>query len=316
MDGQIDPTQETIVAKNRSRILQGTPPISDPWIGKVLAGVRLESLLSEGGMGHVYTGWHEKEGRRVAIKIIRERMRKNPFFMRQFQKEANAIVALDHPGIVRCVDCRMEQGRPYFVMDLIEGLPLNEFLGAYSQLGLLLPLHIVERILQSVAAGLEHAHERGVLHLDIKPGNIMLQSDQMAVDPGGPIAQDLRGAHTDFGLARMRDKLQKDPQERFFMGTPGYASPELIRGEDLDTRSDVYSLGAVLYELLAGELPFKAQNGDPISVLRQHLTRELPPISGLSPEMYELLLLAMAKDPSNRTPSAMALADRFHTLVQ
>ena len=100
------------------------------------------------------------------------------------------------------------------------------------------------------------------------------------------------------------------------MGTPGYASPELIRGEDLDTRSDVYSLGVVLYEMLAGELPFKAQNGDPISVLRQHLTRELPPISGLSPEMYELLLLAMAKDPSNRTPSVMALADRFHTLVQ
>ena len=139
MDGQIDPTQETIVAKNRSRILKGTPPISDPWIGKVLAGVRLESLLSEGGMGHVYTGWHEKEGRRVAIKIIRERMRKNPFFMRQFQKEANAIVALDHPGIVSCMDCRMEQGRPYFVMDLIEGLPLNDFLGAYSQLGVNTP---------------------------------------------------------------------------------------------------------------------------------------------------------------------------------
>jgi len=80
-------------------------------------------------MGHVYTGWHEKEGRRVAIKIIRGRLRRNPFFMRQFQKEANAIVALDHPGIVRCVDCRMEQGRPFFVMGLIEGLPLNEYLG-------------------------------------------------------------------------------------------------------------------------------------------------------------------------------------------
>ena len=224
MDGQIDPIPETVVAKNESRIPGDKTSRADPWIGKVLAGVRLESLLSEGGMGHVYTGWHEKEGRRVAIKVIRERMRKNPFFMRQFMKEANAIVALDHPGIVRCIDCGMAQGRPFFVMDLIEGLPLNEFLGAHSQRGLLLPLHVIDQILQSVAAGLEHAHERNVLHLDIKPGNIMLQSDEMEVNPDDPIPQDLQAVLTDFGLARMGDKLQQDPQERYFL-EPRVTSP-------------------------------------------------------------------------------------------
>jgi serine/threonine protein kinase len=101
-------------------------------------------------------------------------MRMNPFMMRQFEVDPNAIVAMDHPGIVRCVDSRMAQGRPYLVMDLIEGVVLSDYLAACSSRGLLLQLHVVARIISSIARGVDHAHSRGVLHLEIKPGNIVL----------------------------------------------------------------------------------------------------------------------------------------------
>jgi serine/threonine-protein kinase len=315
MESSYNNSNETVVSTGSSGKSLARHAKEDPWIGKKISGVLVETLVSEGGMGRVYSGWHEGEGRRVAVKFLNDRMRLNPFFMRQFQKEANAIVALDHPGIVRCVDCRMVRGRPYFVMDMIEGLPLHEFIQAYTLRGLLLPLHIIARIIQSVAAGLDHAHDRGVLHLDVKPGNIILQSESMEVAPNGPIPPDLSGVLTDFGLARMDGTLKREATPTYFMGTPGYASPELIRGEELDARADVYSLGAVLYEMLAGEQPFSPIDGDPISVLHQHLDQPLRRIERVPSEANNILEAALGKRPTGRQPSAGALAAQFQDVI-
>lgn len=311
-------SKETIVGSGWKDVDEGEGQVEkdDPWIGRVLSDVKIERLLSRGGMGAVYLGWHEKQKKSVAVKILHERMRMNPFFMKRFRKEADAIVNLDHPNIIRCVDCAVASGRPYFVMELVEGVSLDTIMEAYHRQGILLPMHIILQLSKSLAEAIDHSHERGVLHLDIKPGNIMLESDVLPVDPNKPIPPDLRGVLTDFGLARMGDQLKWDKEEQFFMGTPAYVSPEMILGEELDTRSDVYALGLVIYEMLAGEPPFPYQERASSEVLQDHLKTPPPWIIGVSRGLQAALFRAMAKEPDRRYSSAGDLVRALETEFQ
>ncbi len=227
----------------------------DDWIGKKVAQVRIDKLISRGGMAAIYLGWHEVEERSVAVKIMHAQIREDPLFQRRFQREAEAIARMQHPNIVHCLDCNVVQGRPYIIMDLLEGMPLHEYLRVIHGQGLLLPLHIVVGIVRSLASALDYAHGSGVLHLDVKPSNIDLESDTLPVDPFKPIPPDLKAVLTDFGLARMAGAMTQ-ATAGMFMGTPAYVSPEQIRGEPADLRADIYSFGVVIYELLEGQAPF------------------------------------------------------------
>jgi len=279
----------------------------DDWIGKSVAQVRIDKLISRGGMGGIYLGWHEVEERPVAVKIMHAQIREDLFFQRRFQREAEAIAGMQHPNIVHCLDCNVVQGRPYIIMDLLEGMPLHEYLRVIHGQGLLLPLHIVVGIVRSLASALDYAHESGVLHLDVKPSNIVLESDIMPVDPSRLIPPDLKAVLTDFGLARMADVMVQATAE-MFMGTPAYVSPEQIRGDSADLRSDIYSFGVVIYELLEGQAPFDPLKFSVKELLHKQLEGTPPPMQYTAREVERVVLRAMAKEPEKRYPSAGDLA--------
>lgn len=258
-------------------------------------------------MGAIYLGWHEVEKRPVAVKIMHAKIREAPYFQRRFQHEAEAIAGMQHPNIVHCLDCNVVQGRPYIIMDLLEGMPAHEYLRVIHGQGLLLPLHIVVGIVTSLASALDYAHESGVLHLDVKPSNIVLESDIMPVDPSRPIPPDLKAVLTDFGLARMAD-IMTQATAGMFMGTPAYVSPEQIRGDSADLRADIYSFGVVVYELLEGQAPF-----DPLELSVKELLHKQLEVSPRSmqytaPEVERVVLRAMAKEPEKRYTSAGEMA--------
>lgn len=279
----------------------------DDWIGKSVAQVRIDKLISRGGMGGIYLGWHEVEDRPVAVKIMHAQIREDPFFQTRFQREAEAIAGMQHPNIVHCLDCNVVEGRPYIIMDLLEGMPLHEYLRVIHGQGLLLPLHIVVGIVRSLASALDYAHESGVLHMDVKPSNIFLESDIMPVDPSRPIPPDLKAVLTDFGLARMADMMVQATAE-MFMGTPAYVSPEQIRGDSTDLRADIYSFGVVVYELLEGQAPFDPLKFSVEELLRKQLEESPPPMRNTAPEVERVVLRAMAKEPEKRYQSAGDMA--------
>jgi len=162
--------------------MAGTSPgETNSWIGRTVSGVRLERLLGRGGMAEVFLGHHLRLGRPVAVKILHARVREDPNLLKLLESEAAALTSMQHPNIVRCLDCNVVDGRPYIVLELLDGITLHDRLDQLSAEGLLPPLHVVERLIRSTADALDHAHARGVIHRDLKPANIMLLS------MGGPI---------------------------------------------------------------------------------------------------------------------------------
>lgn len=290
------------------------PESPDEWIGQVVSNVRIEKLLSRGGMGSIYMGWHQGEERPVAVKIMKDAMRMDPRFQKRFQREAQAIADMEHPNIVNCLDCDVVQGRPYIIMELLEGMPLDRYLRVLHAQGLLLPLHIVLGLTVSLASALDYAHAAGILHLDVKPSNIILQSEVMSVDPARPVPPDLKAVLTDFGLAQMAARGRQTTAVDF-MGTPAYASPELIRGERPDVRADVYSFGVVLYELLEGRPPFDPLTLTMAALLHSHLNDPPPEMRNTPPALAQTVRRALAKRPSERYPRAGVLAHAFERAV-
>ena len=265
--------------------------------GSVFAGHRIEGVAGRGGMGVVYRATHLALDHVVALKVISANLAGDARFRRRFADESRIAVSLRHPNVVQIHHAGEEDGLLFVTMDLIEGTDLR---GLLRREGTLEPEHAV-RIVEAVAAALDVAHARGLVHRDITPGNVLLE------ESGGVEHVYL----TDFGLARQIEATSGVTATGAFVGTLDYVAPEQIRGERVDARSDVYALGCVLFELLTGNPPFAARE-DKVAKMYAHLQEEASRLRVLRPDLPgELDLVvarALAKDPGERFPSAGDLA--------
>ena len=263
----------------------------DQYIGKMLDN-RYEILerIGTGGMAIVYKAKCHRLNRLVAIKILKSDLAQNEEFRRRFNAESQAVAQLSHPNIVSVYDVSRGGDMEYIVMELIDGITLKQYMEKRGQLNWRDSLHFITQIMR----GLSHAHSRGIIHRDIKPQNIM-------------VLRDGSGKVADFGIACLADSAQTLTQEA--LGSVHYISPEQARGDRPDARSDIYSSGVVLYEMLTGRLPFEGESA--VSVAIQHLSsiplapREINPDI---PEQLELICMkAMAPDLEHRYQSADAM---------
>jgi len=256
----------------------------------VLAGrYELLSHLARGGMADVFEARDALLGRRVAVKMLHSQYATDEAFVRRFRREAQAAANLSHPNIVGIFDWGQEAGTYFIVMELVDGRSVRDVLKAE---GPLLPRRAVE-IASEVAAALSVAHRAGVVHRDIKPGNIMLTRD-------GTVKV------TDFGIARAWDDSSELTKTGAVIGTATYFSPEQAQGVPADERSDLYSLGVVLYEMLSGHPPFSGES--PVSVAYQHVSTAVSAPSAInpdvSPDLDRIVLHALDKNPDTRYQSA------------
>jgi serine/threonine protein kinase len=243
-------------------------------LGSVLDGrYRVDAVLGKGGMGRVYKGEHTGIGRAVAIKVLHADLGRNKEAAARFQREAIASGRLDHPNIVGVSDFGvMEDGCLYLVMEALEG----EGLGARLERDKRIPWTEAVGIIRQVLAGLRHAHDKGVVHRDIKPDNIFL-----AHKDGEPIVKIL-----DFGIAKLYAGSGDDPamtRAGLTVGTPAYLSPEQAVGGEIKPASDLYSLSVVFYEMLTGRPPF--EDKDPLQIMTAHVSRDVPPFAEVAPEV-------------------------------
>ena len=263
----------------------------DQYIGKMLDNrYELLELIGTGGMANVYKAKCHRLNRLVAIKILKSELAENAEFRRRFRDESLAVAQLSHANIVSIYDVSSSQGIDYIVMELIDGITLKQYMERRGKMDWREALHFITQIMR----GLSHAHSRGIIHRDIKPQNIMVLRD-------GSVKV------ADFGIARITDSQRTMTQEA--LGSVHYISPEQAKGERLDARSDIYSAGVVLYEMLTGRLPFEGNSA--VSVAIQHLSsvplspRELNPDI---PEALELICMkAMNADLNKRYQSADAM---------
>ncbi|MGO0122070.1 protein kinase domain-containing protein [Desulfothermobacter acidiphilus] len=261
-------------------------------IDRVLSNrYRVIREIGSGGMAVVYEGRDLVLDRPVTIKVLREEFARDPEFVQRFRQEAMAVASLSHPHIVSLYDVGEDNGTHYLVMEYVEGRDLKTLI---ENREITIPWAI--RIAKDICSALEHAHRRGIVHRDVKPHNILITPEGEA-------------KLTDFGIARtMRGSTIA--ATRAFLGSVEYISPEQARGEQADARSDIYALGAVLYEMLTFTPPFTGDN--PVAVALKHVEDQPPPPSQLNPRippaLERVVMRAMAKNPAARYPSAAAMA--------
>jgi eukaryotic-like serine/threonine-protein kinase len=264
-------------------------------INSTLGGrYRLEALIGTGGMAKVYRAMDTQLDRIVAVKILSEQFAADDSFVERFQREARTAAKLNNPNIVGVYDSGSERDVHYIVMEYVEGRTLADFL---AQGGRLSPIKAVE-LAEAVATGLAAAHAQGIVHRDVKPGNVMVTRDgQVKV--------------TDFGIARLTTTAETVAQTAAVLGTASYLSPEQAQGRPVDARTDIYSLGTVLYELLTGVPPF--QGDTPVAVAYKHVqeTPVLPSVRNpeVAPQLDAIDMKAMAKNPQNRYQTANELRE-------
>ena len=279
---------------------------SDPFVGKEIAQCRIDRKIGEGGMGAIYHGMHVALGRQVAIKILPMRTHKRTEYIERFIKEARAAARLDHPNVVSVFDVG-RMGEPvmgedfyYIVMQYVDGESLQGRLEREGRLD----SHEATRIMRDAAEGLAAAHAKGIVHRDVKPGNIMLGKD-------GSVKV------SDFGLAKSQADTASLTITGQVLGTPGYMSPEQARGEKVDRRSDIYSLGVTYYHCLCGVLPYV---GTSLDVIRRHADEApVPHARDLDPTIPEsisvVLSRMLAKSDDHRYQSATDLKVDLNQLL-
>ena len=268
----------------------------------VLLGDRYKigEMIGSGGMADVYVAQDTRLARKVAVKILRSDLARDPSFVARFRKEAFAAAGLNHPGIVSVYDSG-EEPAPYIVMELISGHTLRELIHKGERV----PLNRALEIGEGILAALEYSHEQGIIHRDIKPANIMI-TDQGDVKV------------MDFGIARALADLGATLTSTWnIVGTAQYLSPEQALGEPADMRSDIYSTGCLLYEVLTGNPPFTGET--PVSIAYQHVSGVLVAPRTLQPDLPAgidlVLAVALAKKPEDRYQSAGSMLDDLYKIA-
>jgi serine/threonine-protein kinase len=278
------------------------------WLGKTIGKVRIEKRLARGGMAEVYLGTHISLERPVAIKLLHSHIEEEPLLLERFHREAKVVAGLRHPNIVQVFDFDTTDGHPYIVMEYLKGPTLASYLRGLHARNERIPSHQVARVLKALTAALDYAHAQGVIHRDIKPGNIILHKRGGAIPLDQPLTNDVEAIITDFGLVRIANAAVQTASG-LVSGTPAYMSPEQAKGDRADHRTDIYSLGVVLYEMLAGRVPFDADST--MTVIYMHINNTPPPIPGILPEVQAVLDRALAKNPEDRYQSSREMAVDF-----
>ncbi len=261
----------------------------DKFLGKRLDGrYEIREIIGVGGMAVVYKAYDNVDDKIVAIKILKEEFTGNDEFLRRFKNESKAIAVLSHPNIVKVYDVSFGDLIQYIVMEYIEGITLKEYIEMNGPLSWIDAVRFTLQILR----GLQHAHDKGVVHRDVKPQNIMVLSD-------GTIKV------TDFGIARFARSEQRTITDKA-IGSVHYISPEQARGENTDDKADIYSVGVILYEMITGRLPFEAESAVSVAIMQLQKDPKLPrDINGSIPlGLEQITLHAMQKDSAKRYKSA------------
>jgi len=263
---------------------------------------RIGEMIGTGGMADVYIGEDSRLSRQVAVKVLRSDLARDPSFLARFRKEALAAAGLNHPGIVAVYDSGEDGANSYIVMELVKGETLRDVLRSGQPLSTERALEIIAGVLEA----LTYSHENGIIHRDIKPGNIMLTEN-------GDVKV------MDFGIARAMDDIGATMTNTWnVIGTAQYLSPEQATGESADLRSDIYSVGCLLFELLTGRPPFIGDT--PIAIAYQHVSAHLPIASEINPELDSsidtVLAISMAKNPLDRYQSADEMLTDIRRLMK
>ncbi len=251
----------------------------------------IKSELGRGGMATVYRAYDPSFDREVAVKVLPREMLHDPQFRVRFEREVKMVAALEHPSIVPVYDVGDEDGQPYFVMRFMTGGSLSDLIANGK-----IPLQDTARIVEKIAKGLAYAHKKGIIHRDLKPDNILFDTD------GDPFI-------SDFGIAKLTESASSLTGSGV-IGTPAYMSPEQAQGNEIDSRSDIYGLGVIVYQMLSGQQPYHADT--PMGVVVKHITEPVPEILSMIPslpmEVDEIIRSSMAKDKTKRYSTAVELA--------
>ena len=274
--------------------------------GQQIENYRIDAVLGEGGMGVIYRATDVNLMRPVAVKVMHSNLAADSAFQSRFLQEARAAARLDHPSIVRVYHFGRQEGLLYIVMELVEGLSLGAYLRQLAQLNQVVRLEETLTLVAQAADALGYAHRQGVIHRDVKPDNILVKRLDRPDRPDDP---PLRAMLTDFGLAKLAGDVG-DTQAGLMMGTLPYMSPEQVLGRPVDGRSDIYSLGVVLYQLATGSLPLDIRSPERAVQAHQY---ETPPTPrelnvGVPPAVEAVILRALNRRPENRQQTAEALA--------
>lgn len=292
----------------------------DPWIGQTInEQYEIVSLIARGGMGAVYRARHKLLGTNRAIKVIRPDVHRDDVVYQRFRQEAQAVEGLSHPNIVSFYDYGIFEGvAPYVVMDLVDGVSLD---AAIKADGGKLEISKALGIFVQVSGALAHAHSKGILHRDIKPGNIMLVKDEFGQESPKVL---------DFGIAKIQSQNPDGDSGSLsenkltgtgeIFGSPAYMSPEQGNGQPVSARSDVYSLGCVLYEAIVGKPPFEGRNA--IETIMQHLNNSVPKLpkpskavdQNLFNDLENIIMRCLEKEPSERYPNMRELQEDLKRL--
>ena len=274
-----------------------TPP--DDLLGKTLGQFEIIEEIGRGGMATVYSARQTSMNRMVAIKVLPRHLMHDPNFYERFEREVDVIAHLEHPHILPIYDYGQTEGIPFIAMRFLGGGSMEQMIRRNAGKG---KPEDLERPIRQICQALDYAHKEGIIHRDIKPGNIML-------DTGG------NAYLSDFGIARV---LGSELTGSMIVGTPAYMSPEQANGVSIDGRADIYAMGVVLFELLTGTEPYHAET--PMAVLLKHINEPMPPItqfrSDISREVDQVIQKSTAKDPNDRFSSAGDMAKAFSAALR
>ncbi len=268
----------------------------------------LQECLAYGGMGEIWKSFDTQLQRYVAIKLLRTDKRHDPDFVARFEREARFIASLHHPNIVQIHDFHISQppesdpAQAYMVMDYVQGQTLADYIRNTSRKGQFPPASDILYLFTAISLAIDYAHQKGMIHQDIKPANILLDQRLPTARPmGEPVL-------TDFGIAQLQGATRGMALEPL-LGTPYYIAPEQALGFYSDNRSDLYSLGIILYEMMTGTTPFRSST--PIAILMQHVQDAPTPPEvlnpSLAPPVSEVILKSIAKQPDERFSTAASM---------